>query len=60
MLMVFVKAGYQVQLEVWGTSPNAEAVALIPSLDFFFSFKIDVKSGEVTINDFNIYNVGLV
>lgn len=58
--MAFMKAGYKVQVEVWGTGVNAEAFALIRSLDFFFSFKIDVLSGEVTVNDFNIYNIGLV
>ncbi|KZS05157.1 Uncharacterized protein APZ42_031738 [Daphnia magna] len=55
-----MQAGYKVQVEVWGTGVNAEAFALIRSLDFFFSFKIDVLSGEVTVNDFNIYNIGQI
>jgi hypothetical protein len=49
-----------VQVEVWGTGPDAEAFALIRSVDFFFSFKIDAITGAVTVNDFNIYNIGLV
>ncbi|KAI9554429.1 hypothetical protein GHT06_019701 [Daphnia sinensis] len=53
-----MQAGYKVQVEVWGTGVNAEAFALIRSLDFFFSFKIDILSGAVTVNDFNIYNIG--
>lgn len=48
------------QVEVWGTGPDAEAFALIRSVDFFFSFKIDAITGAVTVNDFNIYNIGLV
>ncbi|XP_057375343.1 uncharacterized protein LOC130696271 [Daphnia carinata] len=53
-----MQAGYKVQVEVWGVGVNAEAFALIRSLDFFFSFKIDILSGAVTVNDFNIYNIG--
>lgn len=55
-----MQAGYRVQVEVWGTGPDAEAFALIRSVDFFFSFKIDAITGAVTVNDFNIYNIGLV
>ncbi len=53
------QAGYRCQVEVWGTGPDAEAFALIRSVDFFFSFKIDSLTGAVTVNDFNIYNIGL-
>lgn len=47
-------------MEVWGTGPDAEAFALIRSVDFFFSFKIDMITGNVTVEDFNIYNIGFV
>ncbi|EFX72600.1 hypothetical protein DAPPUDRAFT_308200 [Daphnia pulex] len=55
-----MQAGYRVQVEVWGTGPDAEAFALIRSVDFFFSFKIDAITGAVTVNDFNIYNIGQI
>lgn len=55
-----MQAGYRCQVEVWGTGPDAEAYALIRSVDFFFSFQIDVITGDVTVNDFNLYNIGLI
>ena len=53
-----MQAGYQCQVEVWGVGANANAYALIRSVDFFFSFQIDAITGKTTVNDFNIYNIG--